>query len=158
VKVIDPGNKKPQINFHTQIDASLPFAPQSLDGIIGAIFADTSMALASLDVVVADDDSLAALHGKFLNDASPTDVITFPLHAAGEAVIGEIYVSYERAIEQGEMLSLSLAEELVRYIIHGCLHLCGYDDRHVIEQEKMRQLEDTYMAKWRQERDKYGHA
>ena len=70
--------------------------------------------------VLVSDARIAALHGEFLNDAAPTDVITF-LH-------GEIVMSAETALRESRRRGLALPEEIARYALHGLLHLAGWSD------------------------------
>lgn len=80
-------------------------------------------ALAGLDavsVVLVSDRRIAALHGEFMGDTSPTDVITF-LH-------GEVVVSAETARREARARGLPVAREIALYAIHGLLHLAGWID------------------------------
>jgi probable rRNA maturation factor len=70
------------------------------------------------------------VHAEFLDDPAPTDVISFE-H-------GELIVCPEVAEQQRHIENLSLAEEVLTYIIHGCLHLCGYDDHSDADFQRMR--------------------
>ncbi|NNM29716.1 MAG: rRNA maturation RNase YbeY [Akkermansiaceae bacterium] len=74
-------------------------------------------------VVVVDDAAIADLHGRFLDDPTPTDVLTFPLGAESEIVL-----SIETAERQAGEFGNSAAREACLYIVHGLLHLCGYED------------------------------
>jgi len=76
--------------------------------------------LEEIALVVVDDAEIARLHDAFLNDPTPTDVITF--HH------GEIVISQETAAREALARGISLEEELTRYAVHGVLHLIGYDD------------------------------
>ncbi|MDD5262969.1 MAG: rRNA maturation RNase YbeY [Methylacidiphilales bacterium] len=76
--------------------------------------------LALLEIVLVDEAESARVHREFLQDPSPTDVITFE---HGELVICPAVAERQRHIE-----GLSLEDEILTYIIHGCLHLCGMED------------------------------
>jgi probable rRNA maturation factor len=89
-------------------------------------------------VSIISDRRMAQLHEKFSGAVGPTDVLTFQ-H-------GEIVISGETAARQAKNFQTSLDHELRLYIIHGLLHLCGYDDktrqqRAAIEQMQCRLLE-----------------
>jgi probable rRNA maturation factor len=73
------------------------------------------------------------VHAEFLNDPTPTDVITF---ADGELIICPAVADRQRHIE-----GLTLPAEVLTYIIHGCLHLCGYDDRADADFQTMRRAQ-----------------
>ncbi len=97
-----------------------------------------------LSVVLMSDESLAKLHEQFLNDPTPTDVITFP----GDSDMdfsGEICISVDRAKAVCEMHNNSLAEEITLYLVHGWLHLAGFDDIHEQDRQDMRKAEAETM-------------
>jgi rRNA maturation RNase YbeY len=73
---------------------------------------------------------MAALNQGFLGHAGSTDVITFDYKepGAGEAIHGEIFICVQDAIEQAARFKTTWQSETVRYLIHGILHLAGYDD------------------------------
>jgi probable rRNA maturation factor len=90
------------------------------------------------------DEALAALHGKFLSDPSPTDVITFDGDtAAGTA--GEICISVDAAVRHAGRSGAKLSAELTLYAVHGWLHLAGYDDRTPPDKREMRRAEARAM-------------
>ncbi|MDR2462307.1 MAG: rRNA maturation RNase YbeY [Verrucomicrobiales bacterium] len=76
--------------------------------------------LREVNVVMVSEAESARVHAEFLNDPTPTDVITF---ADGELIICPAVADRQRHVE-----GLSLSAEVLTYIIHGLLHLCGYDD------------------------------
>jgi probable rRNA maturation factor len=99
----------------------------------------------NLSVVFLDEQAMGELHGRFLADPSPTDVITFPGDPAfGEA--GEICAGAERADRIGRELGHDFAAELTLYLAHGWLHLAGYDDRTPDARDRMRAAERHALA------------
>ncbi len=85
------------------------------------------------------------IHGEFLGDYRPTDVITFPADPENE-LVGEICISVDQAIEEAESRQKSFGEELTLYLIHGWLHLVGFDDRNDTDQKIMRREEANALA------------
>lgn len=73
-----------------------------------------------VEISLVDDAAIARVHGEFLGDPSPTDVITFPY--------GEILVGWETAAAYARLHGLDQGEELFRYMVHGLVHLQGYLD------------------------------
>ena len=97
-----------------------------------------------LSLVFLDDDALAQLHGRFLNDPSSTDVITFEGDPAlGTA--GEICVSADTAAAYAKKHRHSFSTELTLYVVHGWLHLAGYDDLQPAKKRVMRRAEARAM-------------
>jgi probable rRNA maturation factor len=99
----------------------------------------------SLSVVFVDDAEIAELHGRWLGDPTPTDVISFDL-GGGEGPDGELYVSVERARSEARARGLALEHELALYLVHGALHLCGHDDHAARARARMRAAEATVLA------------
>ncbi len=96
-------------------------------------------------IVFVDDEYIHNLNKEFLHHDYPTDVISFTLEADNSYIDGEVYISIDRAREQAESLGLELQEELWRLIIHGTLHLLGYNDSTNDELQEMRLKEDAYL-------------
>ncbi|MFV0415984.1 MAG: rRNA maturation RNase YbeY [Chthoniobacterales bacterium] len=82
-----------------------------------------------IDIAIVSDRKIAQVHKDFLNDPTPTDVITFPY--------GEIVVSADTAQHQAKQAGYSTEQELSLYIIHGLLHLNGYDDHTQTQRKEM---------------------
>jgi probable rRNA maturation factor len=81
----------------------------------------------NVQVIVADDPELQRLHARFLHDDTPTDVITFP-GDPGDVYPAEIYISLDQAKAQAEEADEPVARALDRLMIHGLLHLGGWND------------------------------
>jgi len=98
-----------------------------------------------LSVAFLTDSALARLHATFLDDPSPTDVITFGgTPALGQA--GEICVSVDTARVFAAGHRHDLSEELTLYVVHGWLHLAGHDDRQPDQKKRMRAAEARALA------------
>jgi probable rRNA maturation factor len=84
------------------------------------------------------------IHGRFLQDYRPTDVITFPADQK-EGSAGEILISVDQAIMESRERGIPLPEELSLYLIHGWLHLIGFDDIDESDRKIMRREEKHAM-------------
>ena len=93
--------------------------------------------LESVEISIIDDKQIAKVHGEFMDDPSPTDVITFDY--------GEILVSAETALSNAEEMQVSLENEVLLYIIHGMLHLGGYLDGSRAEFKEMKSLQEMIL-------------
>jgi len=100
-----------------------------------------------LAIVFVSDAALARLHARWLGDPSPTDVMAFDLGTDGAGPAGEIYVSVERARAEARRRRIRPERELTLYVVHGCLHLCGYDDHDPRERGRMRRAEAVVLGK-----------
>lgn len=96
---------------------------------------------ARVDLIVLSDQALAELHGRFLEDDSPTDVLAFELGDDHGGPEGEVYLSLDCAQRVARRRGAPLERELALYVVHGCLHLCGFDDADEAERARMRAAE-----------------
>lgn len=96
--------------------------------------------LGTFSIAVVDNKEIAAVHDALFDDPTPTDVITIP----GDGTIenaGEIIISAERALEVAKRRELPPLREMALYLIHGWLHLAGYDDLSPNTRRQMRAME-----------------
>ncbi len=82
----------------------------------------------------------------FLGHDYITDVISFPLQD-GIGIDAEVYVNLDRAKSQAKEYGVLFRNEVLRLVIHGTLHLLGYDDKKVTHKERMRRREDYYLTR-----------
>jgi len=116
---------------------------------LGAALAHGGEPELRVDIIFVDDAELARLHGQVLGDPTRTDVITFDLRDDGapdeHGPDGEIYVSVERAREVAMVRGVSVQREQALYVVHGALHLVGFDDHDPEERAAMRSAEAVVM-------------
>ncbi len=94
-----------------------------------------------VSLLLTDDAELARLHGEFLGDPSPTDVLSFELDDGVE-----VAVSVERARREAGRRGHTIRAEIALYVVHGILHACGYDDADREQRARMRAAEQTVLA------------
>jgi probable rRNA maturation factor len=97
-----------------------------------------------ITVLIMSDRRMAVLHKKFCGLAGPTDVLTFP-H-------GEIVISAETAARQARMFHCNLMAEIQLYLLHGLLHLAGFDDLAANPRRQMHRLQKKLLATIRRTR------
>ena len=89
-----------------------------------------------VSLLLTDDEEIAQVQGQFLDDPTPTDVISFELDGGAELV-----VSTETAARTAGEFGHDVAAEVALYVVHGLLHCCGYDDHGDKERARMRRAE-----------------
>lgn len=100
----------------------------------------------SLEVVLCDNALIRGLNCRFLHKDRPTDVIAFPLEGGPDTSLwGAVVVSVEEAVAYSGAHGLKWEEELARYLIHGILHLEGYDDHTPAQKRKMSRKENEIL-------------
>ncbi len=101
---------------------------------------------AKISLAFVDNTTIHRINKQFLDHDEPTDVITFPLSGEGAKKLeGELVIGVEVAIEQAKDRGHPVDTELSLYVIHGLLHLCGYDDRTKKDAAEMRVKEREYL-------------
>ncbi|MDR3234404.1 MAG: rRNA maturation RNase YbeY [Planctomycetaceae bacterium] len=112
------------------------------------ILDDSHIRSGKLNVVLVDNDTIHQYNADFLHHDYPTDVISFPVeYRQSEGHLeGEILVCSEVACERAKEFGWQPQDELLLYVIHGLLHLAGFDDKTEALQAVMRQKEREYLA------------
>jgi len=104
-----------------------------------------------LSIVFVTSQRIRALNQKFLHRNHATDVLAFDMRDPGEAkdasLVGDIIISTDAAIQNAKTFKTSIEHELVLYVIHGILHILGYDDHTPKDVKKMRQREAGIIKK-----------
>ena len=102
--------------------------------------------LDSLSIVFTSDAFLYDMNLKYLNHDYYTDIITFDLATPeNQSINGELYISVDRARDNSKQRSIPIQNELRRLMIHGLLHLCGYQDATPSTKKIMTDREDHYL-------------
>jgi rRNA maturation RNase YbeY len=113
--------------------------------LVSTILSDNGVDTGKVQIVFSNDEHLRRLKKQFLNQDQYTDVIAFHLNEPDEMLDGEIYISMDRAMENSSIYHETYSRELLRLVIHGCLHLSGHEDQTPEEQAEMRQLEEQFL-------------
>ncbi len=111
--------------------------------VIAIIAKEENKKFNQINVIFTSDEYLKDINISFLNHDYYTDVITFPY--TDKEISGDIFISVERVSDNSKKFNVSENEELNRVIIHGILHLCGYEDNTDENRNYMRKLENYYL-------------
>ncbi len=121
--------------------------PELLAEWITAAIEEEDFTLGRIDYIFCSDDFLLDINRSHLDHDDYTDIITFPLEE--DPVVGEIYISIERVRENAASFDTTFENELHRVMIHGVLHLCGYDDHEEDDIQEIRAKEEEYLNELR---------
>lgn len=129
---------------------------ERLGEVAGCVLRDEGVSAAEISVAIVDDLEMARLHLEFLQIDGPTDVLTFPLagdsletwagpadarRGAGRRIGGEVVIGGDTAKRVAGEVGVEPSEEVILYLVHGLLHLCGYDDLDDLHRRQMRRRE-----------------
>ena len=99
--------------------------------------------LVAMDYIFCSDQFLLELNKKYLDHDYLTDVITFPLKT--DPIESNVYISIDRVKENAQLYKQSFTDELHRVIVHGLLHMIGYNDKTQEDEFQMRNKENYYL-------------
>lgn len=110
------------------------------------ILGQAELSEATISVAIVDDPQIHEINRKYLTHDYPTDVISFVLEADDERLDGEVIVSADTAATVAARLGWPVEHELLLYVVHGMLHLVGYDDLDPESLSEMRAREREVLA------------
>lgn len=103
-----------------------------------------------INIVFTDNATIHELNKKFLDRDRPTDVLSFNVHTeylpSELQILGDVYISVEKAKNQAESYRVTFQDELERLVIHGILHLIGYEHDDSEQQKDMDSLTEQYLT------------
>ncbi len=99
-----------------------------------------------INIIFCDNEFLYDLNIKYLHHDTFTDIITFNNAETPDLIQGDIFISIDQVRENAKQYGVSFVNELNRVIIHGIMHLCGYNDKRDDEIKEMREKEDYYLS------------
>lgn len=137
----------PAIQVHHDHPA-YPLDAEVLVRLLATMIAAEGYQPGEVSIVLTDHATVRALNRTYLNHDYDTDVISFSLAplAPDIPLEGEVYVDLDTAAERHAEFGTSFQEEAFRYVLHGTLHLLGYDDATPADKAKMRALENRYLS------------
>ena len=134
-----------KLNIINDYNDGLSIENSSIDKLIKKLFDSEGYDCAKINIILTNRDFLSNLKKEYFNVNQYTDVIAFNLEEKGEEIDGEIYISIDDVLENSNIFSVSFNDEFKRILIHGILHLLGYDDQKSDEIKVMKSLEEKYL-------------
>jgi len=113
-----------------------------------AILAEHGPVRCEISLTVVDDAAMHRLNRQYLQHDYPTDVLSFPLEQGAGRLEGEVIVNADMACRAAARYGWSAENELLLYVIHGLLHLVGFDDHDAMDRKSMRDQEDRFMGQF----------
>ncbi|MDP2161996.1 MAG: rRNA maturation RNase YbeY [Flavobacterium sp.] len=132
------------ISFHYEIDFKLP-SERAFKSWLTQVVLSEEKTIGDINYIFCDDEYLHKINVDYLNHDTLTDIISFD-YTIGNILHGDIFISIERVVENAAEFNVSFEEELKRVMAHGVLHYCGFKDKTVKDQKRMRSKEDEKIA------------
>ncbi|MEC9093421.1 MAG: rRNA maturation RNase YbeY [Planctomycetota bacterium] len=127
--------------------SSFPIDQHGFRKAVALVLSESDFLSAEISLSFVGDQEMHRLNVEFLGHDYPTDVLSFPLAKESRSLVGEIIVSVDTAARECNSHGLNAIEELMLYVVHGILHLVGYDDKSEESRSVMRAKEEYYMEK-----------
>ena len=112
------------------------------------VLREEGIASAAISIAIVDDSTIHELNRRYLQHDYATDVLSFLLERDGDHLDGEVIVSADTAAASAQRFGSAVADELLLYVVHGLLHLVGYDDQTPDDRARMRQRERRCLARF----------
>lgn len=135
----------PSIHFHTEeVSLSLPDL-SSTKGWLTAVINRENKSLGDINCILCNDEYLLKINQEYLSHDTYTDIVTFN-YVENNCISGDLFISVDRVKENAEKFNVSFQKELNRVLVHGILHLIGYNDKTPEEAGVIRAKEDFYLT------------
>jgi len=127
-------------NSQNEIEISIEKIREKAKAVLSALDSPEG----ELSILIVDDSQIGSLNKKYLNREGTTNVIAFPMQEGqfsdvNPQLLGDIVISVETACREGELSGISMEERLTQLLVHGILHLFGYD--HEKTEQEARRME-----------------
>ena len=133
--------KNLQINYSGKID----FNKRMIHSIVSYLKNELDFCINAVTVNFISSREITYLNIKYLNHHNSTDIITFNYSGSNSELDGEIFISLDDCRNNAGMFGVKFKEEMVRLVIHGFLHLLGYNDKNKSEKKKMLELQENLL-------------
>ncbi len=137
------------IHLFNETNRSLPITKKDAVDIATKMQQYEDCKFSWIEIAFVDEDKMVEVNQEYLNHHYITDIITFRYDekSDNQAVEGTLYCCASQIEQHAQENNIALREEFLRIIIHGLLHLCGYDDETKQQKKKMTEREDFYLSK-----------
>ena len=110
---------------------------------------DLDFKISSMQINFVNSKEMTRINSKYLNHNYSTDIITFNYSGTKNELDGEIYISIDDAASNSKRFGVTFIEEVLRIVIHGFLHLLGYDDKDRKDRVTMKRLENRLFNQYK---------
>ena len=126
---------------------TVPIDRPKMRDAVRRVLQEEEVGNARISLAFVDNPTIQQLNQRYLEHNEPTDVLSFPLSEGSLSPLqGELVIGAEVAKEQAAARGHDVQIELILYVIHGLLHLCGHDDSEPSARAEMRKREKHYLA------------
>ena len=136
------------ITFYNDFDSKFLYNKEKIEKIILKVFSELTYSNIKLSIIFTKRDFLSKMKETYFNVEQYTDVIAFDFSEDKENFEGEIYISIKDVKENAKLFEQSFDNEFKRVVIHGALHLVGYNDIEDKDKLMMKNMENKYLEEF----------
>lgn len=136
-------------NLSVNNTGTLKIDKKLIHKIVKKLSEDLNLKILAMQINFVNSKEITYINRKYLKHNYSTDIITFNYSETKSGIDGEIYISIDDAASNSKKFNVTFREELLRLIIHGFLHLIGYDDDNSKNKAKMKRLENKLFNQYR---------
>ena len=136
------------ITFYNDFDPKFLYNKEKIEKIILKVFSELTYSNIKLSIIFTKRDFLSKMKEAYFNVEQYTDVIAFDFSEDKENFEGEIYISIKDVKENAKLFEQSFDNEFKRVVIHGALHLVGYNDIEDKDKLMMKNMENKYLEEF----------
>lgn len=133
------------VHFHFENIETISFSEADFEGWVSKCISTENKKLGTISCVFCSDDYLLEINKTYLSHDTLTDIVTFN-YVENEVISGDLFISLDRIKENANTFNVSFSHELKRVIVHGVLHLIGFNDKTPEEAKEIRAKEDFYLT------------
>ncbi|TSA26975.1 MAG: rRNA maturation RNase YbeY [Ignavibacteriales bacterium] len=134
-------------NLFIYTEKGIKINKRSLHKIVVLLCNELEINVSVLEINFVSSETILGINKKYLNHNYNTDIITFDYSNERNNLDGEIFISIDDALENSKKYHVTLNNEILRLVIHGILHMAGYDDVTLAKRKKMKKVEDVLVQK-----------
>ena len=134
-----------KISISNDYNESLSYNSKYIIDLSTKVLSLENFHFAQISIILSNKEFVSKLKKQYFNVDVFTDVIAFNLEDDNDKIDGELYISIDNVIDNAKIYEKSFDDEFKRVLVHGLLHLTGYNDDTVEQKENMKSLEDKYI-------------
>lgn len=132
---------------YLNIERTIEFKPV-IRKLIRELISKEGKQLGEVSIIFTGNSTILEINRSFLNHHYFTDVITFRDNKKNR-ISGDIYISVEQVLANSGQYHTQFVDEITRVVIHGILHLIGYEDNNAVQKKVMKEKEDSYLCRFK---------
>ena len=135
-------------NLTVNSDRKIKINKNAIHKIISLLKSEFSFDVISLPINFITSEQIIMINTQYLGHNFSTDIITFNYSGENDSFDGEIFISVDDAFSNSKKYKVSLDNEIIRLVIHGILHLLGFDDKNKFDLKKMKKEENRLVSEF----------